>query len=284
MKYKVSVDLDEILKENEISQTTLISKSNLSHNFITKLIKHKEVANLDKIATIINTLNDEGCNIRPSDLIKFTPIDATQIKIIASQHRNNVFWFFFKLKYQELRYLDLIKLTIQQQGKQLYIRTEANDTQLYKLDKAMQKAIQAQSFTLGHGIERLVQLPSYEKRTATQMLAEEVINQALAAKLITSKPNYKVSVDYFDLFEITFNNVNQQDSQITFAKDKDDSLILLDPNAYQATYPFMHPASTGRVTKGETFTKPKPHELTEEEKNRLDELIAIFAKSTNQHK
>ena len=70
MKYKVSVDLDEILKENEISQTTLISKSNLSHNFITKLIKHKEVANLDKIATIINTLNDEGCNIRPSDLIK----------------------------------------------------------------------------------------------------------------------------------------------------------------------------------------------------------------------
>ena len=39
MKYKVSVDLDEILKENEISQTTLISKSNLSHNFITKLIK-----------------------------------------------------------------------------------------------------------------------------------------------------------------------------------------------------------------------------------------------------
>ena len=225
MKYKVSIQLDELLKEKKISQYSLIKKTNLSHNFINKLVKHKEVANLDKLATIINALNDEGCNIRPSDLIKFTPIDATQIKIIASQHRNNVFWFFFKLKYQELRYLDLIKLTIQQQGKQLYIRTEANDTQLYKLDKTMQKAIQAQSFTLGHGIERLVQLPSYEKRTATQMLAEEVINQALATKLITSKPNYKVSVDYFDLFEITFNNVNQQDSQITFAKDKDDSLI-----------------------------------------------------------
>lgn len=283
MKYKVSIQLDELLKEKKISQYSLIKKTNLSHNFINKLVKHKEVANLDKLATIINALNDEGCNIRPSDLIKFTPIDATQIKIIASQHRNNVFWFFFKLKYQELRYLDLIKLTIQQQGKQLYIRTEANDTQLYELDKAMQKAIQAQSFTLGHGIERLVQLPSYEKRMATQILAEEVINQALATKLITSKPNYKVSVDYFDLFEITFNNVNQQDNQIAFAKDKDDSLIPLSPDSYIATYPFMHPASTGRVIKGETFTKPKPHELTEEEKHRRDELIAIFAKN-KQHK
>ena len=92
-----------------------------------------------------------------------------------------------------------------------------------------------------------------------------------------------VSVDYFDLFEITFNNVNQQDSQIAFAKDKDDSLIPLSPGSYIATYPFMHATSTGRVTKGETFTKPKPHELTEEEKHRLDELIAIFAKN-QQHK
>ena len=283
MKYRVSIQLDELLKRNKISQYSLLKKTNLSHNFINKLVKHKEIANLDKLATIINALNDEGCNIQPSDLIKFTPIDATQIKIIASQHRNNVFWFFFELRYQELRYLDLIKLTIQQQDEQLYIRAEANDTQLYELDKTMQKAIQAQSFTLGHGIERLVQLPSYEKRTATQMLAEEVINQALAAKLITSKPNYKVSVDYFDLFEITFNNVNQQDSQIAFAKDKDDSLIPLSPDSYIATYPFMHPASTGRVTKGETFTKPKPHEFTEEEKHRLDELIAIFAKN-KQHK
>lgn len=282
MKYKVSVHLDEILKEKKISQTALIDKSNLSHNFITKLIKHKEVANLDKIATIINTLNEEGCNITPSDLITFDPIGATKIKIIESQHRKNVFLLFFQLNSSGAKYLDLIKLTIKQQGKQLFIKIEANDT--FTLNQSMQRALFAQSFILGKGVEKLVQLSSSEKKVAAQALAKEVINQAITNRIIDSKPTYTLSIDYFSLFAITFNHIEQSNNQVKFIKDKDDSLIPLDPNAYKATYPFMPPAAVGKVEKGKPDTQPKPHKLTEEEKHRIDELIAIFAKNTKQHK
>ena len=282
MKYKVSIHLDEILKEKKISQYSLNQKTHLSLNFINKLAQHKEVANLDKLATIINTLNEEGYNIKPSDLITFDPVGETKIKVIESQHRKNVFLLFFQLNSSGAKYLDLIKLTIKQQEKQLFIKIEANDT--LTLNQSMQRALFAQSFTLGQGVEKLVQLSSAEKRVAAQALAKEVINQAIASKVISAEPTYTLSMNYFDLFAINFNHLEQKNNQVRFIKDKNDSLIPLNPNAYQATYPFMHAASTGRVTKGETFTKPKPHKLTEEEKNRLDELIAIFAKSTNQHK
>lgn len=281
MKYKVSIHLDEILKEKKISQYSLNQKTHLSLNFINKLAQHKEVANLDKLATIINTLNEEGYNIKPSDLITFDPVGETKIKVIESQHRKNVFLLFFRLNIHGEKYLDLIKLTIKQQKKQLFIKIEANDT--LTLNQSMQRALFAQSFTLGQGVEKLVQLSSAEKRVAAQALAKEVINQAIASKVISAEPTYTLSMNYFDLFAINFNHLEQKNNQVRFIKDKDDSLIPLSPNSYIATRPFMHPASTGRVTKGETFTKPKPHELTEEEKHRLDELIAIFAKN-KQHK
>ena len=281
MKYKVSIHLDEILKEKKISQYSLNQKTHLSLNFINKLAQHKEVANLDKLATIINTLNEEVYNIKPSDLITFDPVGETKIKVIESQHRKNVFLLFFQLNSSGAKYLDLIKLTIKQQEKQLFIKIEANDT--LTLNQSMQRALFAQSFTLGQGVEKLVQLSSAEKRVAAQALAKEVINQAITSKVISAKPTYTLSMNYFDLFAINFNHLEQKNNQVRFIKDKNDSLIPLNPNAYQATYPFMHAASTGRVTKGETFTKPKPHKLTEEEKHRLDELIAIFAKN-KQHK
>lgn len=277
MKYKVSIHLDEILKEKKISQYSLNQKTHLSLNFINKLAQHKEVANLDKLATIINTLNEEGYNIKPADLITFDPVGETKIKVIESQHRKNVFLLFFQLNIHGEKYLDLIKLTIKQQKKQLFIKIEANDT--LTLNQSMQRALFAQSFTLGQGVEKLVQLSSAEKRVAAQALAKEVINQAIASKVISAEPTYTLSMNYFDLFAINFNHLEQKNNQVRFIKDKNDSLIPLDPNAYQATYPFMHPASTGRVTKGETFTKPKPYELTEEEKHRLDDLFAIFAKN-----
>ena len=277
MKYKVSIHLDEILKEKKISQYSLNQKTHLSLNFINKLAQHKEVANLDKLATIINTLNEEGYNIKPSDLITFDPVGETKIKVIESQHRKNVFLLFFQLNSSGAKYLDLIKLTIKQQEKQLFIKIEANDT--LTLNQSMQRALFAQSFTLGQGVEKLVQLSSAEKRVAAQALAKEVINQAIASKVISAEPTYTLSMNYFDLFAINFNHLEQKNNQVRFIKDKNDSLIPLDPNAYQATYPFMHAASTGRVTKGETFTKPKPHKLTEEEKHRLDDLFAIFAKN-----
>ena len=176
MKYKVSIHLDEILKEKKISQYSLNQKTHLSLNFINKLAQHKEVANLDKLATIINTLNEEGYNIKPSDLITFDPVGETKIKVIESQHRKNVFLLFFQLNSSGAKYLDLIKLTIKQQEKQLFIKIEANDT--LTLNQSMQRALFAQSFTLGQGVEKLVQLSSAEKRVAAQALAKEVINQA----------------------------------------------------------------------------------------------------------
>ena len=275
MKYKVSIHLDEVLKEKQISQYSLNQKTHLSLNFINKLAQHKEVANLDKLATIINTLNEEGYNIKPSDLITFDPVGETKIKVIESQHRKNVFLLFFQLNIHGEKYLDLIKLTIKQKDKQqLFIKAEANDT--LTLNQSMQRALFAQSFTLGQGVEKLVQLSSAEKRVAAQALAKEVINQAIASKVISAELTYTLSMNYFDLFAINFNHLEQKNNQVRFIKDKNDSLIPLNPNAYQATYPFMHAASIGRVTKGEHLTPHKPHKLTEEEKHRLDELFFAF--------
>lgn len=280
MKYKVSIQLDEILKEKKISQYSLIKKTHLSHNFISKLVKHKEIANLDKLATIINALNEEGCNIKPSDLIKFTPLDDTKITVIKYQKINNSFYYFFKIKYQGAEYLDLLKLTLKaQENNTLFIEVEANDIPLYQFNNSMQKAITNQSFYLSKGVMLLVQLPSYEKQAVAQELAQSFIQQVLSSSLITEKPSYIVNISYFSDFGITFNNVDNSHSKITFNKDKNDSIIPFYPEAYQATYPFMHPYSTGLVTKGEHFTKPKPHILTKQEKEKLDKMLAIFKHS-----
>ena len=252
MKYKVSIQLDELLKEKKISQYSLIKKTNLSHNFINKLVKHKEVANLDKLATIINALNDEGADIRPSDLIKFDPVDETTVDIFSSQRFDDSFYFFFMLNHQRRPYFDLAKLTIEKSTDDtILIRLEANDTPLYKFSDKMQKAISAQSFYLSEGVEALVQLPSSGKRAAAQAFTEETLTQALAANTIPKKSVYQVYFSYFGDFAITFNHIEQKDNKIHIIKDKNDSLVPRHPGAYKTTYPFMHAFSTGKVEKGE---------------------------------
>lgn len=275
MKYRVSIQLDELLKQNKISQYSLLKKTNLSHNFINKLVKHKEIANLDKLATIINALNDEGCNIQPSDLIKFIPVDETTIQILASQRFGNSFYFFFKLTYQERPFFDLAKLTIEEKDNKCLLRLTSNDTPLYEFNQEMQKAISAQSFYLSEGVTALAQLPSSEKRIAAQVFAEATITQALKNKVIRNKATYTVYFSYFSDFAITFNHVEQQNNRAHVIKDKNDSLIPRYPEAYQKSlYPFMHAFSTGKVEKGEHFTKPKPHKLSDNDKYILNTLFS----------
>lgn len=281
MKYKVSIQLDELLKEKKISQYSLIKKTNLSHNFINKLVKHKEVANLDKLATIINALNDEGADIRPSDLIKFVPVDETTVDIFSSQRFDDSFYFFFMLKHQRRPYFDLAKLTIEKSNDDtILIRLEANDTPLYKFSDKMQKAISAQSFYLSKGVEALVQLPSSGKRAAAQAFTEETLTQALEANIIPKKSVYQVYFSYFEDFAITFNHIEQKDNKIHIIKDKNDSLVPRYPEAYKTTYPFMHAFSIGKVEKGEHFTKPKPRKLSAKDQQILDILFS----APNQHK
>lgn len=281
MKYKVSIQLDELLKEKKISQYSLIKKTNLSHNFINKLVKHKEVANLDKLATIINALNDEGADIRPSDLIKFVPVDETTVDIFSSQQFDDSFYFFFMLKHQRRPYFDLAKLTIEKSTDDtILIRLEANDTPLYKFSDKMQKAISAQSFYLSEGVEALVQLPSSGKRAAAQAFVEETLTQALATNIIPKKSVYRVYFSYFGDFAITFNHIEQKDNKIHIIKDQNDSLVPRHPGAYKATYPFMHAFSTGKVEKGEHFTKPKPRKRSVKDQQILDILFS----APKQHK
>ena len=281
MKYKVSIQLDELLKEKKISQYSLIKKTNLSHNFINKLVKHKEVANLDKLATIINALNDEGADIRPSDLIKFVPVDETTVDIFSSQRFDDSFYFFFMLNHQRRPYFDLAKLTIEKSTDDtILIRLEANDTPLYKFSDKMQKAISAQSFYLSEGVEALVQLPSSGKRAAAQAFTEETLTQALAANTIPKKSVYQVYFSYFGDFAITFNHIEQKYNKILIIKDKNDSLVPRHPGAYKTTYPFMHAFSTGKVEKGEHFTKPKPRKPSAKDQQILDILFS----APKQHK
>lgn len=276
MKYKVTIQLDEILKEKGISQYSLIKETHLSEAFIRKLVKHKKIANLDKLATIINTLNEQGANIRPSDLIKFVPADETTIKIIASQTLGNSFYFFFKLKYQGRSFFDPVKITVDENNGIPLIRVASNDTPLYNFNTKMQKAISAQSFYLGEGINTLVQLPSSEKKVAAQAFAEAATTQALKVGIITKKPTYTIYLSYFSDFAITFNHAEQKDNTIHIIKDKNDSLIPYYPEAYQATYPFLHTFSVGRVEKGEHFTKPNNKSLSKDK-----DILAILAAAFN---
>lgn len=67
---------------------------------------------------------------------------------------------------------------------------------------------------------------------------------------------------------------------IHIIKDKNDSLIPYYPEAYQATYPFLHTFSVGPVEKGKHFTKPKPRKLSSKNKD----ILAILSAAFNNHK
>lgn len=248
MQYKVSINLDRILAKNGYSQRQLIKDSGLSHNFITKLTQHKEIANLDKLVKIINTLNQRGLDITPSDLITFEPIGKTKVTALANQHEENVYTFFFQLAYEGKSYKDLVQLTIKQNNTDIKIHAQTSETTTFTKD--MQDQLFAQSFYLGRGVDTMVAMVEHDKRVAAQALSKLVIEQAVNDNVITANKHVnKVIFDYFDTFELTFNNVQFRNNIAIFTKDRQDSIKPLIENAHDATYPWHGPHSTGYVEK-----------------------------------
>lgn len=247
-QYKVSVNLDRILEKTGYSQRQLIKDSGISHNFITKLTQHKEVANLDKLVTILNTLNQHGLNIEPDDLITFEPIGKTKVTALANQHEENVYTCFFQLAYEGQNYKDLVQLTIKQNDTDIKIHAQTSETTTFT--KVMQAQLFAQSFYLGRGVDTMVAMVERDKRVVAQALSKIVVEQAINDKVIKANKHVnRVIFNYFDTFELTFNNVQFKNDIAVFTKDRQNNIKHLIENAHDATYPFHGPHSTGYVEK-----------------------------------
>ena len=181
---------------------------------------------------------------------------------------------FFSIQFQGDKYLDFVKITLKQKGAQhIKLSFEANNT--LTLTKPMQAAVFAQPFTAGNGVSKLVQLPRTEKKAAAQILSKAIIKYALTNHVIEQQPRFIIDIDYFNIFKFHFDNLSNSNNTLSFIKDKNDFVKTTSKDSDKATYPFMHPASIGRVEKGEPI---RNHKLTEKEKNNVDELLAAFFK------
>lgn len=247
-QYKVSVNLDRILEKTGYSQRQLIKDSGISHNFITKLTQHKEVANLDKLVTILNTLNQHGLKIEPDDLITFEPIGKTKIKALANQHKDNDYLFFFQLDYNGQIDKDLIRLKIEQDKTNIKINSFVNSNVPFSAD--MQTELFKQTFTLGQGVDKMVTVPEKDKKIIAQLLSKMLIAAAIKDKTI--KPNKHINTlefHYLDTFILTFNHVDFKNESIMFTKDINDTIRPAVDNAYNMTYTFKHSGDVGTIHK-----------------------------------
>lgn len=237
IRYKVSIHLDRVMKENGISQTQLAKRSGINHQFIANLRMHKGVANFEKIVTLVNTMNQLGYNVKPSDVISFDV--EGKVKVIAHQRNKNRYIFFMKLSLARKTYFDLIQLTVHQDKTKIKIDTQCSDE--HKFTDAMRKAIFAQSFRLGDGLVAMIQINEDQKKAIAQELSKIVLEQAIKDKVI--KPNTHVnSIDfsYLGTFFATFNNIRFKNSSVKISKDRNDSIT----GDLDVTYPFLTPSSS----------------------------------------
>lgn len=250
-RYKVSINLDRILAKNKYSKMQFSRDSNINYGFINQLTQQKEVANLDKLVDVLNALNAHGLDVKPSDLITFEPLGKTKIEVLASQHKGNQYTFFFEFKYQKETYKDLISLVINQDKTNIKITARANEANTFSPE--MQKAIFAQSFYLGQGVDKMVAIVEKDKKVVAQLLSKALISQALKDKVISLNSHVNIiKFNYFDTFDITFHNAQFKNGDLVFTKDSKDSIKpnkYLGMDAYKATYPFHRPSSTGKIDK-----------------------------------
>lgn len=267
-KYKAVLRLDEILKEHGYSQRQLIKDSGLTAYTVNHLANHTSIDVLDKLATILNTLNQKGFNISPNELVSFEPINQTKVSVIETQYLNNSFLLFFSIQFQGDKYLDFVKITLKQKGAQhIKLSFEANNT--LTLTKPMQAAVFAQPFTAGNGVSKLVQLPRTEKKAAAQILSKAIIKYALTNHVIEQQPRFIIDIDYFNIFKFHFDNLSNSNNTLSFIKDKNDFVKTTSKDSDKATYPFMHPASIGIVDKDSITTHKQPKSDTEFVENIL---------------
>ena len=248
MKYKFSINLDRILAETGYGEMKLIRESGVSHNFINNLIQHKDAPTLEKLCRILNTLNEAGHDIKPSDLITFKPVGVTKVRAIAHQRSGSRYVYFVDLSYQGKQYHDLVALTIKQEKTTITIKATPNGD--VSFTKPMQVALFSESFMLGEGLDAMVSMDEGDKKTVAQGLSKIVIQQAVKDHQIkANKHSNKLIFQYFDTFDLTFNSVSFSDQKgLFFTKDKDDKIVpvgQLGRKAYACTYPFQTPSDVG---------------------------------------
>lgn len=265
MKYKVSIHLDKILKEKGYSQTRLIADSGLSHKFIVQLLNHKNAAAFDKLTTILNTLNEHGYHVKPSELVSFDPIGKARLQILHIQpnsaepnHDNGhpSLTLFINISYDSKSFYDLVDLVITKKNNALQIQLKGTEN---SITPALMAAVASKApLHVSDGLCLLEQIPIAELEHLARTFTTEAVAQARSQKLIANKPNYTINFQWIDRYNMDLGTLLAADNSVQFQKGANFSYKATCKDPENRLYPFLQPHQVGIVS-SEADLKPQPH-------------------------
>lgn len=265
MKYKVSIHLDKILKEKGYSQTRLIADSGLSHKFIVQLLNHENAAAFDKLMAILNTLNEHGYHVKPSDLVSFDPIGKARLQIIYAQpnlpdpsHSKDhpSLTLFIHISYDNKSYYDLVDLVINEKDNTLQIQLKGIENSISP--SLMATVASKAPLHMSDGLCLLEQIPIAELEHLARTFTTIAVAQARSQELIANKPNYTINFQWIDRYNMELGTLLAADNSVQFQKGAKFSYKATCKDPENRLYPFLHSHQVGIVS-SEADLKPQPH-------------------------
>lgn len=252
MKYSISIHLDRILKQNKkgYSQTRLIEDSGLSHKYIVNLINH-EHPGLDKLATVLNTLNDSkfgGMDLKPSDLISIDPIGKARVSVEGIQYNDdNSLTCLINVGYNKDSSFELIDLAFKHSKGNLTFKIAAFD---HKITPQLFRTIMAKGeFSLSQGLFLLGDMPIDQKVSVAQTISIAATSYLLKTHHINTnrENNCKISFKWFTEYIIDLKDLDISSRPIHFQNKKDFGYRELVDHPENIKYPFLRPSQVGLI-------------------------------------
>lgn len=250
MKYSISIHLDRILKHNKkgYSQTRLIEDSGLSHKYIVNLINH-EHPGLDKLATVLNTLNDPkfgGLDIKPSDLISIDPVGKARLSVDSIQYNDdNSLTCLINVGYNKESSFELIDLTFKHSKGNLSFKLTAFN---HKITPKLLEAIMSKGeFSLSKGILLLGGMPIAEKISVAQTLSIAAVSYLLETRHIKRQNYYQINFKWFTEYMINLKNLDTTNNAIRFQDPKKFDYRELVDHPENIKYPALLPSQVGLI-------------------------------------
>lgn len=253
MKYSISIHLDRILKHNKkgYSQTRLIEDSGLSHKYIVNLINH-EHPGLDKLATVLNTLNDPkfgGLDLKPSDLISIDPIGKARVSVEGIQYNDdNSLTCLINVGYNKNSSFELIDLAFKHSKKTITFKLTAFD---HKITPQLFRIIMSKGeFSLSEGLFLLGDMPIDQKASIAQTISLAAVSYLLETRHINTgddEANCKISFKWFTEYLIDLKDLDIMSRPIHFQNKKDFGYRELVDHPENIKYPFLRPNQIGLI-------------------------------------
>lgn len=253
MKYSISIHLDRILKHNKkgYSQTRLIEDSGLSHKYIVNLINH-EHPGLDKLATVLNTLNDPkfgGLDLKPSDLISIDPIGKARVRVEGIQYNDdNSLTCLINVGYNKNSSFEMIDLAFKHSKKTITFKLTAFD---HKITPQLFRTIMSKGeFSLSEGLFLLGDMPIDQKASIAQTISLAAVSYLLETRHINTgddEANCKISFKWFTEYLIDLKDLDIMSRPIHFQNKKDFGYRELVDHPENFKVPFLHPRQTGLI-------------------------------------